>query len=263
MQPAGIHTMDTENIVLSVVCIKCGARMPCDMERCPACGKRQKRPAEKGRSPRKEIGIVVAAVAAILLLLLVFTAVKKGKAAAVEMLALDRSFLALEIENGQQLDYTVTPAEAEKILPEWTSSDTSIATVDAAGYVEAKAEGNCVITLTVGDVSAQCRVTVSASGVDLVGLYDRWCQAYFADVASDGSYLTLDTNPYDIEEHLDYAAYFAISDVNDALGLPDSLLRKMDNTRALDGRMTEYYDHITVSWTYHPDDGLEILYELP
>lgn len=52
-----------------------------------------------------------------------------------------------------------------------------------------------------------------------------------------------------------------IQDINKALELPDSLETKMGQTRSIDGRQTEEYDNVTVSWTYHPDKGLEVLYE--
>ena len=45
------------------------------------------------------------------------------------------------------------------------------------------------------------------------------------------------------------------------LGLPDSLTEKMKSTRSMDERQNESYDNVAVSWTYHPDKGLEVMYE--
>jgi len=42
------------------------------------------------------------------------------------------------------------------------------------------------------------------------------------------------------------------------LGVTAAVLNHMDNTRALDGRQTDTWDGFTASWTYHPDDGLDI-----
>ena len=53
-----------------------------------------------------------------------------------------------------------------------------------------------------------------------------------------------------------------IEKIHEQLDLPDSLLEKMRSTRALDGRQTKTTKGIEISWTYHPDHGLEILYEL-
>ena len=80
-------------------------------------------------------------------------------------------------------------------------------------------------------------------------------------VFRDGSGLKIDTNPADIDNYYDGDALTAIKKINSALDLPATLIEKMTGTRALDGRQTATYGDITVSWTYHPDHGLEILYE--
>ena len=96
-------------------------------------------------------------------------------------------------------------------------------------------------------------------------LYDEYCAATWASVGSDGSYLSIDTNPYDrSDDGLAYpAAYTAIENVNNAIGLPDSLLKEMSSTTGADGKQTESFDEfgITVSWKYHPDKGLEVTYK--
>lgn len=80
-------------------------------------------------------------------------------------------------------------------------------------------------------------------------------------VSGDGKSLKIDTNPADEKDYYDSNAAKAIRKINKALGLPDSLYDKMAETRALDGRQTATYEKITVSWTYHPNYGLEIIYE--
>lgn len=87
-------------------------------------------------------------------------------------------------------------------------------------------------------------------------------ESKWANVGSDGSYLSIDTNPYDLDGHSEYSAYLGVLEVNEKLGLPESLTEKMNRTSALDGRQTETYDDVTVSWKYHPDQGLEVTYEL-
>ena len=83
----------------------------------------------------------------------------------------------------------------------------------------------------------------------------------WAVASGDGKSLRVDTNPADEPNFYDPDALSAIEKINSALGLPDSLLQKMNATRAVDGRLTERYGRIKVSWTYHPDRGLEIVYE--
>lgn len=44
-----------------------------------------------------------------------------------------------------------------------------------------------------------------------------------------------------------------------ALEAPDRIIREMEHTRALDGRQEAQWGSYTVSWRYHPDDGLDVL----
>jgi RNA polymerase subunit RPABC4/transcription elongation factor Spt4 len=101
------------------------------------------------------------------------------------------------------------------------------------------------------------------SGPNFEKLYDQYCNSTWAEVASDGSYLYIDTNPYDWEDDgLAYPeAYKAIKNVNKALGIPDSVANDMSKTTSRDGKQSETYDKVTVSWKYHPDDGLEVTYK--
>ncbi len=101
--------------------------------------------------------------------------------------------------------------------------------------------------------------------VDLNALYKDYCNPIWATVAADGSTLKIDTNPYDLDDKgLAYpAAYEAVKKINKKLGLPDSLLDEIAETRALDGKQTRTFEKqgVSVSWTYHPDRGLELQYK--
>lgn len=85
---------------------------------------------------------------------------------------------------------------------------------------------------------------------------ESWC-----DIASDGSYMKLDTNPYDIDDSFNSEAWDKIEEVNTALGFSEALMGKMGETRSMDGRQSDENDKFKVSWTYHPDKGLEVMYE--
>ena len=52
----------------------------------------------------------------------------------------------------------------------------------------------------------------SSKGPDFKTIYDEYCSSIWADVGSDGSYLAIDTNPYDEDDNgiAYYAAYFSI-----------------------------------------------------
>jgi hypothetical protein len=43
------------------------------------------------------------------------------------------------------------------------------------------------------------------------------------------------------------------------IDVPDAVVSQMEGTRALDGRQQASWDGFTASWTYHPDDGLNVI----
>jgi len=106
---------------------------------------------------------------------------------------------------------------------------------------------------------------VGEKGPNFKNLYNEYCSSTWADVGSDGSYLSIDTNPYDYDDDgLAYPeAYTAITEVNKALGLPDSLISEMGRTTGADGKQSETFSEqgVSVSWKYHPDNGLEVTYK--
>ena len=69
--------------------------------------------------------------------------------------------LNLKYKSTQQLNATVTGEPSAK--PVWSSSDPSVATVDADGNVTATGRGSAVITASYGNLSDSCEVTVSYS----------------------------------------------------------------------------------------------------
>ena len=81
-------------------------------------------------------------------------------------ISLDKTTLSLSsVGQTSQLTATVLPTNATNKSVTWTSSNTSVATVDANGLVTAKANGTATITATTTDgsnKSATCSVTVSA-----------------------------------------------------------------------------------------------------
>lgn len=48
----------------------------------------------------------------------------------------------------------------------------------------------------------------------------------------------------------------------DELGFPSATIDRMGQTRALDGTLTAEGDNVTATWTYHPDDGLNIVFSV-
>ena len=81
-------------------------------------------------------------------------------------------------------------------------------------------------------------------------------------IASDGSYISVDTNPLNIDDYYSATYTNILKAMNNALGLPAYVYQSMITTTALMGRQTATANGITVSWTYHPNRGLEAMYIL-
>ncbi|MCQ2323283.1 MAG: Ig-like domain-containing protein [Paludibacteraceae bacterium] len=79
----------------------------------------------------------------------------------VNSLSLDQTNLSLEEGKQQTLVATVDPIDTKL---KWTSSNTEVATVDKTGLVKAITPGETDITVSAGDKSAVCHVTVTGSG---------------------------------------------------------------------------------------------------
>ena len=92
--------------------------------------------------------------------------------------------------------------------------------------------------------------------IDVIG-----AGSYYCKVASDGSYLSIDTNPSDIDDYYSETATEYVKKANEELGFSSVLYNKMSRTRALDGTQKDENDKVKVSWTYHPNRGLEVVYE--
>ena len=84
---------------------------------------------------------------------------------AVTSVTLNKSSLTLTEGGSETLVATVKPDDATDKTVTWTSSKTSVATVDSNGKVTAVAEGTATITAKAGDKSATCSVTVNKATV--------------------------------------------------------------------------------------------------
>lgn len=78
---------------------------------------------------------------------------------------LNKNALSLTTGTSETLSATVTPNNATNQTVKWTSSDSSVATVDSNGTVEALKRGTTTITVTTdeGGFIATCTVTVACS----------------------------------------------------------------------------------------------------
>lgn len=108
-------------------------------------------------------------------------------------------------------------------------------------------------------------------GPDFRAIYQKHCVndegvCDWATVGADGSYLRVDTNPDDVDDYFGLdtiLANSAIQSINQDLGLPESLYEDMGHTNSLMGKQSETFEKqgIIVTWSYHPNNGLEVQYK--
>lgn len=79
----------------------------------------------------------------------------------------------------------------------------------------------------------------------------------------EGVYLSADEMSITIDGAGEYDGpdFTDVHCIGAGLEMPDSVSSRMGQTRALDGTQTVDWDAFTVSWNYHPDDGLGAVFE--
>lgn len=85
------------------------------------------------------------------------------KAVAVTGVSLNKNSTSIQVGSSETLTATVAPSNATNKNVTWTSSDSSVATVNTSGKVTAVKEGTAIITVTTQDSNktATCTVTVT------------------------------------------------------------------------------------------------------
>lgn len=252
------------------ICANCGAEIPNDDAFCAVCGAKRGAPAAQSpATPAKKrnllpilIGIGVAVIAAVVIFL------NMGPSnIPVEDISVDQSKVEITEEESVNISCEVYPKNATNKNVTWSSSDEEIAIVDEYGRITAVSAGECEITAKVGREEEEIKVIVKKKLPDLKAIYDEYCNSTWADLGEDYSYLSVDTNPFNKDDG-DYTYMFTVNDIiediNKALGLPDSLYQDMQQTAWSMGKQEEVFDAIglRVTWTYHPDKGLEVTYKL-
>ena len=104
---------------------------------------------------------------------------------------------------------------------------------------------------------------------DFTDMYSDLSSNSWCTIASDGSYMKIDTNPNNKDSDdltwSDYDSFVlpandAIERINKELGFSDALMEKMNTTTWSQGKQSDSNDKYTVTWTYHPDNGLVVIY---
>ncbi len=198
----------------------------------------------------------------------VFASTSTITASAKTKIKLSKTSITLTLGKSKTIKLNgLTKKQAKKV--KWKSANKKIATV-SKGKITSKNVGTTKITATYKGKKYKCKVLVRPS---FKKLYDKYCSPEVARVAGDNSYLSLDSDPYDIgtgseypEDWLYYNDLFDdnIKAVHKALGVPDSIFEKMECTSLSMGRQTVYYKNkgFYITWTYSGSYGLEVQYYL-
>jgi hypothetical protein len=85
----------------------------------------------------------------------------------------------------------------------------------------------------------------------------RLCAAdkEFAVEGDDGLSLTIDNKGE--EDYLGGLSTRSMMCIFERLETPTAVIAHMEQTTSMDGRQTETWDNIEVSWSYHPDRGMD------
>ena len=153
--------------------------------------------------------------------------------------------------NTQSAPYINTPGAFGTGAPSVAQSHKKLSTKVKA--IIGAAAGTVIVLLIV--------ILALTSDSKLESVYDKYCNPMWASITEDGTTLTIDTNPYDIEDEISFEAISAIEAINKDLGLGDGVFEKMKTTRAMDGMQSITKKGYIVTWIYHPEKGLEVIYE--
>jgi hypothetical protein len=77
----------------------------------------------------------------------------------------------------------------------------------------------------------------------------------FAVVGDGGLSLTIDNKGE--EDYLGGLSYESMMCIFERLDAPTAAIAHMQQTTSMDGRQTESWDDLEVSWSYHPDRGMD------
>ena len=129
-------------------------------------------------------------------------------AEALESLWMSGEHLVLNVDDTAKVKANLIPWNYELTDLTWTSSDESVATVDAAGNITAVSEGNAVITAASGDISTACAVTV----VDVDGNF--YAYNYYSADGNDGYMIDVDMGSMNYSLTAEAPADFYAADFN-------------------------------------------------
>jgi hypothetical protein len=126
-----------------------------------------------------------------------------------------------------------------------------------AGEVE-EVKTRIAALATLGLVFAAC----SGGSSPLQKAYDTCSSGGYRsgiELADQGRSILIDGEPQDSTVGASISDIFCVLD---ALDVPDSVIARMERTTALQGQQEATWSGLIARWTYHPDNGLDIIIEM-
>lgn len=251
-------------------CANCGAMIEEGQTFCPKCGKKVTETAVK-KAKKNPLKVIIPIMVAAILLLggVVGFFMLRGKS--VSNVVLNKTEITIEEGKKAELVCTVEPDDAKDKTVTWRSSNNDVASVSEEGVITAKKEGTCTITVQSNNgITDSCKVIVDKHIPDFMELFGDLPKKEYFSIASDGMSMMIDTNPYDKDNddflRSDYntmmEALDMVEEVNGKLGFSSALLEKMNHTNSMQGMLSQQNENYEVNWSYHPDKGLQVIYEL-
>jgi len=78
-----------------------------------------------------------------------------------------------------------------------------------------------------------------------------------AELSDEGQTLTVNQKG---DEDVDGLLWTNVECLLDAMETPTAVRSHMEQTTSVDGRQTEEWDRVSVSWSYHPDRGMDSVF---
>ena len=177
-------------------CAKCGNVVPAGQAFCAVCGQpvggpvvnpainqfnAQVQQTKKKSSLPLILGIVGGVVAFIVVLAIIL-----GGGPKVENVILSDSSIELRVDDTYSVDCEILPVEAAaEVDVEWSSSNSSVATVSSSGTITAQGEGTCTITAEAGGVTDSVSVTVVAMApeeAEIIGTWSAYAMMEYGEI---------------------------------------------------------------------------------
>ena len=181
----------------------------------------------------------------------------------VNSISLNRVAIGLLQDDNYTLQATVDAEGATMPIIEWSSSNSSIASVDSNGKVSALKAGSVTITATAGDKQAQCAITVVANGESVYrhgyselsdsdkAIYNYILKQILAFESNATTYSDINHRVY-----LDFASQGMTVDQNKVMKLTNLIIRDVPEAYVLvnyiyryDYSNYQYYLRVIISYT--------------